>query len=460
MDQRFAVPGVDAFTPLADAAPALLLAKAEPLFALEGAASSGADMDAVHDMRVASRRLRETMRLLEPLYPQREFREWYGRVRRITRALGPVRDADVFIDEFAGFAKSLGNGGKRAVAFLIGRRMGTREQQLVALNRELSRLDLAENRRTLRKLARSIGGRSAEAKRPLSGFAHAQVAERASVVFGALPGALPEENTLQQHALRIDFKRLRYAVEVFAPVYGDDFDAVHPVLTEFQDTLGDLHDLHLFLDQLQEPELVALAARAGVSAGDLGDVTTLLEERARGTFEAFLSLTAEHPASELLPALLLPLSRLPEPASAEAPADTVAEQQPAALEVLIASDGPQATQPAVVLAEAAVVSPAGMPPIDASAQPWSSDAAGLAIEPPVVVGAEPWARPRLRSVATVAEATVEATPDAGPAVAPAELAAAPALGAPGTAAADAPAPTPAPVPAATPESAPAPEELP
>ena len=273
MDQRFAVPGVDAFTPLADAAPALLLAKAEPLFALEGAASSGADMDAVHDMRVASRRLRETMRLLEPLYPQREFREWYGRVRRITRALGPVRDADVFIDEFAGFAKSLGNGGKRAVAFLIGRRMGTREQQLVALNRELSRLDLAENRRTLRKLARSIGGSSAEAKRPLSGFAHAQVAQRASVVFGALPGALPEENTLQQHALRIDFKRLRYAVEVFAPVLRRRLRRGTPVLTEFQDTLGDLHDLHLFLDQLQEPELVALAARAGVSASDLGDVT-------------------------------------------------------------------------------------------------------------------------------------------------------------------------------------------
>jgi CHAD domain-containing protein len=413
MDQRFAVSGVDAFTPLAEAASALLLAKAGPLFKLEGAASSGADMDAVHDMRVASRRLRETMRLLEPLYPHREFKRWYKRVRRITRALGPVRDADVFIAEFAGFGKNLGQGGRRAVAFLIGRRMGTREHQLVKLNRELSRLDLADNRRSLRNLARSVCD-SADAKRSLAEFAHAQVAQRASVVFGALPGALPEENVAEQHALRIDFKRLRYAVEVFAPVYCEDFDGLHRTLTAFQDTLGDLHDLHLFLDQLAEPELVALAARAGVSAGDLGEVSTLLEERAKGQFEAFIALTAEHPASELLPALLLPLSRLPGQAAPEAEPALDAEPAPEAAAAPDAEPAAEAeraagesatgetTKPgpsaAVVLEEPAVVSASGMPAIDPSAQPWRSDAAGLSIDPPIVIGAEPWARPQLEDV--------------------------------------------------------------
>jgi CHAD domain-containing protein len=425
MDERFAVPGVDAFTPLAEAAPALLMAKAEPLFALEGAASSGADMDAVHDMRVASRRLRETMRLLEPLYPQREFTDWYKRVRRITRALGPVRDADVFIDEFAGFAKNLGQGGRRAVAFLVGRRMGTREHELVLLNRELSHLDLAENRRTLRKLARSIGT-SPEAKKPLSAFAHASVAERAGVVLGALPAALPEENTLQQHALRIDFKRLRYAVEVFAPVYCDDFEAIHPVLTAFQDSLGDLHDLHLFLDQLAEPELVAMAARAGVSAGDLGDVVTLLEERARATYEVFVTLAAEHPASELLPALLLPLSRLPEPPAAvlepepeSSPGDEAGASadagEPATLEGAAIEPAERSASPAVVLEAPAVVSAGGMPAIDPAAQPWRSDAVGLSIDPPVVIGAEPWARAQLED-AGVANEEADGTPEPEPAL--------------------------------------------
>jgi len=386
MDQRFAVPGVDAMTPLCDAAPALLIAKAEPLFELEAAAASGADMDAVHDMRVASRRLRETMRLLEPLYPGPEFRAWYRRVREITRALGPVRDADVFIDEFSKLGRSLGEGGRRATAFLIGRRMGTREVQLVALNRTLAHLDLAKSRRSLRKLARCASD-TAGARRTLASFAHAAVAERASIVFGALPAALPEENVLQQHALRIDFKRLRYAVEVFAPVYGDDFDELHDVLTAFQDTLGDLHDQHVFLEMLGDSELMGEARRAGVSASDLAELTALLEAEAKRDFDAFSALAAEHPATDLLPALLLPLARVPEPVVDEQPFPDESEL-PAAQ-----TAEERAPAPAVVIEPAAPVATDAMPPVDPTAQPWRSDSAGLAIDPPVVIGAEPWARP-------------------------------------------------------------------
>jgi CHAD domain-containing protein len=120
MNKRFIVPGVSARTPLSQAAPALLLAKAEPLFRLEEAACGGDDMDAVHDMRVASRRLREAMRLLAPLYPAHRFDPWYRKVRRITRALGPVRDSDVFIDAFSRLNPSLGEGGSHAVAFFVG----------------------------------------------------------------------------------------------------------------------------------------------------------------------------------------------------------------------------------------------------------------------------------------------------------------------------------------------------
>ena len=416
MDERFTVAGVDASTPLRDAAPALLLAKAEPLFVLEAAASSGADMDAVHDMRVASRRLRETMRLLEPLYPQSEFRAWYKRVRKITGALGPVRDADVFIDEFARLAKDLGEGGRRAVAFLVGRRMGTREQQLLALNRALAHLDLADSRRSLRKLARSTGPGSA-AKRSLASFAHAAVAERASIVFGALPGALPEENVLQQHALRIDFKRLRYAVEVFAPVYANDFDELHDTLTAFQDTLGDLHDQHLFLDMLREPTAVREARRAGVSASDLGEVTAQLERQAKQTFDAFIALAAEHPASELLPALLLPLSRIP---GAETEGQPDAAE--AAVREPVSAETPTTQPPAVVIEPGASETADTMLPIDPTAQPWRSDAAGLAIDPPIVIGAEPWARPTLESATATQERSslAPAAPAPAPSDAPAE----------------------------------------
>jgi CHAD domain-containing protein len=368
MDQRFAVEGVGARTPLGEAAPALLLTKADPLFKLESAAAGGADMDAVHDMRVASRRLREVMRLLAPVYPSKEFRAWYKRVRRITRALGPVRDADVFIDDFTKMLRDLGPGGSRAVAFMVGYRMGLRERELEALNDELAKLDLATSRKAFARLGRSASD-SPEAASPLAAFAHAAVAERAATVFGAQPAAMDEAHMLQQHALRIDYKRLRYAVEAFAPCYGDDFDDLHDTLTSFQDVLGDLHDLHLFIDLLHDPERVSAANRAGVSQADLEEVAAVLARRAHEKYVAFRALADAHPPAALLPQLLLPLTRVPE----ESAAPAVPEQGGAILvEATLVGDGfpdaePDAGVPTVDLARVPVV-----PPVAPGAEPWSA----------------------------------------------------------------------------------------
>ncbi|MHB1136371.1 MAG: CHAD domain-containing protein [Coriobacteriia bacterium] len=306
MNERFAVEGVSATTDLGIAAPALLLAKAEPLFRLEEAARGGTDMDAVHDMRVASRRLREAMRLLAPIYPGREFRRWQRQVRDITRMLGPVRDADVFIDDFSRMARDLKDGGKRAAAFLIGRRMGLRERDLERLKRGLGHLDLEASRRSFAKLARSATN-GPTASRPLAEFARAAIAERADVVAEAQPLALEESRVLEQHALRIDYKRLRYAVEVFAPCYGDGFDALHTTLTSFQDALGNLHDLHLFAEAVRDPETARAAKRAGVATADLEEIAVKLDERARAEYRAFRSLADEWPADTLLAQLLSPL---------------------------------------------------------------------------------------------------------------------------------------------------------
>jgi len=362
MNTRFIVPGVSARTPLAEAAPALLLSKAEPLFDLEEAARSGADADAIHDMRVASRRLREAMRLLAPLYPPREFRAWYRRVRRITRALGPVRDSDVFIDAFARLGKHVGDDGKRAIAFLAGYRMGLRERELAELNLVLSGLDLKSARRSFHALARHV--RAAEGAGPLAAFAHGAIAERAAAVFGAQTAALVEANVTHQHALRIHYKRLRYAVEVFAPCYDDSFDVLHATLTAFQDALGDLHDMHVFLEAVGAPERVEAAGRAGVSPAALAEVEAVLERRAHADFGRFSALVAEHPADALLPELLLPLTRVPEPEPEPAPVvgpTEMAELNPYSPVVVGAEPWAEGWDDGEMIAEAAVVLPDEVP---------------------------------------------------------------------------------------------------
>lgn len=308
MNKRFEIPGVDSRSLLSTAAPAILESKARPLFELEAAARGGADMDAVHDMRVASRRLREAMRLLEPLYPGKAARSWYRRVRAITRALGPVRDSDVFIDEFSRRGESLGEGGRRAIAFLVGFRMGQRVHELAVLNETLAGLDLERNRSSFTEFASRLNAPQ-WANRVLADFAHAAVQERGRVVAEAQPVALDPVNIEEQHALRIDYKQLRYAVEAFAPCYGDAFDDLHETLTAFQDALGDLHDVHIFLEMLRDPERIEAASRAGVSGEDLREVVIDLEDRASREFARFADLAEKHPAGQLLRALLAPIEQ-------------------------------------------------------------------------------------------------------------------------------------------------------
>jgi CHAD domain-containing protein len=328
MDKRFVIDGVGALTPFGEAAPLLLAAKAEPVFELERAVREGRSVAAVHDMRVASRRLRETVRLLELVYRTQEFSDWYREVRRITSALGPLRDADVFIESISRWSEDLPEGGRRAAAFFVGYRIAAGEGEVERLRRELGRMELPRRRRLMKKLLQAPIDKKL-AKRTLADFAHAAVAERASTVLKATLKALPDSAINEQHALRVVVKRLRYAVEVFAPAYGDSFDEVHEALSAFQDALGDLHDAHLFLDTLSEPRLVAFSAGVGVRESDLAELVDACNAQAFSAYSRFVALAEEYPEERLLALLLLPLSRptaAEEPPAEEPPAEPPAEQ--------------------------------------------------------------------------------------------------------------------------------------
>ncbi len=59
---------------------------------------AGDDIDALHDMRVASRRLRAVLSVFAEVFPPKKFRPLEKEAARITDALGAVRDADVLIE--------------------------------------------------------------------------------------------------------------------------------------------------------------------------------------------------------------------------------------------------------------------------------------------------------------------------------------------------------------------------
>src|SRR3712207_3960455 len=64
------------------------------------------DIERVHDMRVASRRLRAVLEIFAPCFPQSEFKGVLRDVKQLADALGERRDPDVHIDALRAFAKT------------------------------------------------------------------------------------------------------------------------------------------------------------------------------------------------------------------------------------------------------------------------------------------------------------------------------------------------------------------
>lgn len=306
MGARFEVQGVDAGTPVGEAAPLILRAKAAPLFELERAVLARADEESVHDMRVASRRTREAMRLLAPVYRRRVLEPWRDRVRAVTRALGPVRDADVFIEAITSLGPDLTAGGRQAAAFLVGYSMGTRARELERLGDDLSGVAISRDR-TAFESAIARTRENGAARQPLRRLACGAIEARANEVVADQRRALAGGDDEQHHALRIAYKRLRYAVEVFRPCYGEGFDELYGVLSAYQDALGDMHDVQVFSAVIDERHADGSAARAGVRRPDLDVVRTVLAPRADDARGRFARLTIEHPAGDLRRALLAPL---------------------------------------------------------------------------------------------------------------------------------------------------------
>ncbi len=108
------------------------------------------EVERVHDMRVATRRLRAAMEVFEQCFPRKRWRKALKRVKALADALGERRDRDVAIEFLEGFASGVAVADRPALEALIDR---LREEQRRA-NEELAP---AVAQKRLRKLRRRLG---------------------------------------------------------------------------------------------------------------------------------------------------------------------------------------------------------------------------------------------------------------------------------------------------------------
>jgi triphosphatase len=209
----------------------------------------GEDPEEVHDMRVATRRMRAAIKLFKNALPERA-RHLRDEMKWVAAVLGDVRDLDVQLERLEEWSARADDDGYQDTLRRTSRLL--EKQRKEARGRMLEALDSARYERFERSFAEMLKlgptpsltpGAAADEDSPTD--EPAAVAGRGLLrrryrkwrkLADAIDGAsAPEE----YHELRKEGKRLRYALEFFAEVYGDDVTGrlVKPLKT-FQDDLG------------------------------------------------------------------------------------------------------------------------------------------------------------------------------------------------------------------------------
>ncbi|MHC4177505.1 MAG: CHAD domain-containing protein [Planctomycetota bacterium] len=215
------------------------------------------DPECVHQARVASRRLRAAMRMFSDCFDAKQLKGWRKQIRRVTDRLGDARDRDVQIEFLCGVLDALDEKAcYPGVARLLVKLEQQREQAQAQVVRAADRLGGSGVLEEIRAVAKAVLSEAqAEEVTLQSPFA---LAETRRHILDNLEQLLPYQDSLadgedlqRHHAMRIAAKRLRYTVEISAPVYGGQLDGTIDAIKRVQTLLGEVHDCDVWVEHLQ-----------------------------------------------------------------------------------------------------------------------------------------------------------------------------------------------------------------
>ncbi len=216
------------------------------------------DPEYIHQMRVATRRLRAALRLFGPLLPEGFADRLLPPLHELMCMLGQARDYDVLQAEIAApVLYALPDEPRLAalVGVITERRFAIRQEALRQLAAAHYGEVVLQTLATLHGLATTddakvSAGATAQANTDaapeapcLLDFANDRLRRLRKKTL-ALAAAASVDNPASLHALRIGIKRLRYALEFFAPLAArKPMQRLVEHLTALQDALGQINDL-------------------------------------------------------------------------------------------------------------------------------------------------------------------------------------------------------------------------
>src|SRR5262245_6576673 len=200
---------------------------------------------AIHRARTASRRLRELLPLVDAAAPRSGARRLRREARRLTRALGPLRELDVALDVLADEVADQ-SPAPPAVVTINQALEEQRESARGVLRERLEALDIDAWRTRCETVLNAIAG--APPGRAWEAALANRLRRRALRVMTSRAGAGTLYSPDALHEVRIAAKKLRYALELARDLSNASVNPLIASIKDVQDRLGRIHDLHV-LDQ-------------------------------------------------------------------------------------------------------------------------------------------------------------------------------------------------------------------
>jgi len=232
---------------MAEAAVAVMRLHFAKMLAHEAGTRAGKDSEELHDMRVATRRLRMALRLFADVLDAETMRPVLKGLRHTGRTLGAVRDLDVFHEKTQHYVEGLPRSRREELEPLFDAWQVEYDERRAAM---VDYLDGRRYRRFVERLGTLLAGRpedlaardardGASVRQVLPALLHRDLADVLAAGSRVDGAGTP---LARFHELRITAKALRYTLEFFEVPLGRGAKPLIEAMKELQDHLGDLQD--------------------------------------------------------------------------------------------------------------------------------------------------------------------------------------------------------------------------
>jgi CHAD domain-containing protein len=260
---KAAVRTLSAEDALADMGRRLLRGYFQRFLAREAGVRSGEDIEDVHQMRVNTRHLRAMLQALGEVAPAKQVRYFRKELQVAARALSPVRDSDVLLEHIASSREKLPEEERDSLDVLTS---AVQRKRMEARHSMLAYLDSQRYADFKRDFATFVtnhaqGWNTALRVRDRAGSniwrRYEELRAFEADIAASSGGDIAQYELVKLHEVRIAGKRLRYLLEMYADMLGEEAGRCLKLLKEMQEYLGALQDIDVAKEYIGSLDIAA-----------------------------------------------------------------------------------------------------------------------------------------------------------------------------------------------------------